>query len=393
MGDIPRPRSRGGTMTERPGPLDGVRVVDLTQYVAGPYCTEVLADLGAEVWKVERPGVGDVYRQQGPVFAAGESASFLTMNRGKRSVELDISNRADQERLSKLLEDADVLVENLKPGSLTRHGLDYATLHERFPRLIYCSISGFGQVGPSASLGGYDLTVQALSGLMSMTGHPDAPPAKVPVAALDFGSGLYAVVGILCALRSREQTGEGQWVQASILECALAWLGMHIVTYQLGGKSPTPNGTRSPFFAPYEAYRTQDGYLVIVGTGGADSWGAMCRALGLEHLLGDARFSTNGERVEHAAELKEVIEARLAAQSTAHWTELLESAGVSCAPVQTLPDALEWSQVKALEAISTLRHPSAGDIPVVRLPLHLSDQPTQSSLPPPLLGADNDLLI
>ena len=377
-------------MSRHSAPLDGVRVVDLTQYVAGPYCTEVLADLGADVWKVERPETGDVYRRQGPLFVEGESASFLTMNRGKRSIEIDITDSDGRARLHRLLADADVVVENSKPGSLARYGLDFAALHALYPRLVYCSISGFGQEGPAAALGGYDLTIQALSGLMSMTGHADGPPAKIPVAALDFGTGLYAVVGILCALRHCEQTGYGEWVQTSILECALSWLSMHIVTHRLGGDAPTRRGTRSPFFAPYEAYQTQDGYLVVVGTGGRDSWGAMCRALGLDALLDDSRFSTNGDRVEHAVALQGLIEARMQTAPTEHWVGLLESAGVPCAPVKSLPEALEWSQVQALGSVATIRHPVAGDIPTVRLPLHLSEQSTDSATPPPVLGADND---
>ena len=237
-------------------PLENVRVVDLTQYVAGPYCTQVLADLGADIVKVERPGKGDVYRGQGPVFANDESASFLTLNRGKRSLELDIGTEAGRARLGELLAEADVLVENMRPGALAKHGLDYESLSEIHPQLVYCSISAFGQTGPRAEEGGYDLTIQALSGLMAATGHEGQRPVKVPVAAIDFGGALYGVIGILAALAQRERTGRGQWVQTSLLETALAWLSMHVVTYLLGGGEPAPTGTRSPFFAPYEAYRT-----------------------------------------------------------------------------------------------------------------------------------------
>lgn len=247
-------------------PLENVRVVDLTQYVSGPYCTQVLADLGADIVKIERPGKGDVYRGQGPVFANGESASFLTLNRGKRSLELDFGTEDGRARLEELLAQADVLVENMRPGALAKHGLDYESLSELHPHLVYCSISAFGQTGPRAEEGGYDLTIQALSGLMAATGHEGQRPVKVPVAAIDFGSALYGVIGILAALAERERTGRGQWVQTSLLETALAWLSMHVVTYLLGGDEPAPTGTRSPFFAPYEAYRTGDGYLVVVGT-------------------------------------------------------------------------------------------------------------------------------
>jgi formyl-CoA transferase/CoA:oxalate CoA-transferase len=347
----------------------------------------VLADLGAAVVKVERPGVGDVYRRQGPVFADGESASFLTLNRGKRSVELDLSSPRDRPRLSELLADADVLVENMRPGALAKYGLDYGSLEPEHPRLIYCSISAFGQRGPLAGAGGYDLTVQAVSGLMSATGHPGQPPAKIPVAALDFGAALYAVVGILAALRQREVTGRGQWVQTSLLECALAWLSMHVVTYLLGGGEPERTGSRSPFFAPYEAYRTADGYLVVVGTGGQDAWGALCRTLGLERLVEDPRFATNAERVQNAEALRVELEAVLGTAPTAEWVTRLDGAGVVCAPVQRLSEVLESPQARALEMVGTLEHATAGEIPTVRLPLTLSRAATAAREPPPPLGA------
>jgi crotonobetainyl-CoA:carnitine CoA-transferase CaiB-like acyl-CoA transferase len=373
----------------KPYPLQDVRVVDLTQYVAGPYCTQVLADLGARVLKVERPGAGDVYRRQGPVFAGGESASFLTLNRGKHSLELDLAAEADRERLHGLLAQADVLVENMRPGALAKYALDYDSLAERYPRLVYCSISAFGQSGPLAGDGGYDVTVQALSGLMAATGHAGQPPAKIPVAALDFGGALYAVIGILAALAQREHTGRGQWVHTSLLECALAWFSMHVVTYLLGGGEPEPLGSRSPFFAPYEAYRTADGYLVVVGTGGQDAWGALCRVLDLERLVDDARFATNADRVRNAEELRIELEAALSTQANADWVAALGAVGVACAPVQRLSQVLEEEQTRALEMITTLDHPRAGRIPTVRLPLTLSEAETMTRIAPPVLGGDD----
>jgi crotonobetainyl-CoA:carnitine CoA-transferase CaiB-like acyl-CoA transferase len=367
-------------------PLEDVRVLDLTQYVAGPYCAQVLADLGASVLKAERPGRGDVYRHQGPVFKEGESASFLTLNRGKHSLELDLGSERDRAHLHTLLESADVLVENMRPGALAKFGLDYPSLSARYPRLVYCSISAFGQEGPLAGAGGYDVTIQAVSGLMAMTGHPGQPPAKIPVAALDFGSALYAAVGILAALSQRERTGEGQWVQTSLLECAIAWLSMHIVTYLLGGEEPGPMGSRSPFFAPYEAYRTEDGYLVVVGTGGRDAWGALCGILGLERLLDDPRFTSNAERVKNAEELRGELEAVLTTRPSWHWVETLGEAGIACAPVQRLPEVLESEQAQVLEMLGRLEHERAGEIPTVRLPLRLSRARSTSELPPPLLG-------
>ena len=377
-------------MSEPSRALDGIRVVDLTQYVAGPYATMVLADLGAEVVKVERPG-GDVYRRQGPVFVEGEAASFLTLNRGKRSVVLDVREPGDRERLHALLDRADVLVENSRPGTMAKLGLDWRAVHERHPSLVYCSLSGFGPREASGK-GAYDLTIQALSGLLAMTGHPGGPPAKIPVAALDFGCGLYAVVGVLAALRAREATGEGELVSASLMGTALAWLSMHVVTLMLGGEAPAPLGTRSPFFAPYEAYRTGDGYLAIVGTGGADGWGAFCRALGLEDLHDDPRFATNADRVANAEALREAVEAALASGRSEEWAARLEAAGVPCAPVQELERTLRSPEVAALGLLDRQPHPVAGAVPMVRLPVELSGHATVAADPPPLLDQHRDLL-
>lgn len=369
-------------------PLDGVRILDLTQYVSGPYCTQILADLGATVLKVERPGGGDVYRSQGPVFIAGQSVSFLALNRGKRSIVLDLRDERHRARLRSLADEADVLVENFKPGTLSRYGLDYEALAKECPRLVYCSISGFGQRGPLAREGAYDLSIQALSGIVSLTGHLGEPPAKVPVAALDFGSALYGVIGILVALRQREQTGRGQWVQTSLLETAMAWLSMHIGSYLAGGGEPARQGTRSPFFAPYEAYATADGHLVVVGTGGTGGWQAFCRAIDLPALVDDPRFATNSDRVANAEALRAAIEEVMGRRETGYWIERLRAEGVPFAPVQSLPEALASEQVAALGVVDRLAHPVAGEIAIVRLPLTLSDADVTASAPPPALDAD-----
>jgi crotonobetainyl-CoA:carnitine CoA-transferase CaiB-like acyl-CoA transferase len=372
-------------------PLEGVRILDLTQYVSGPYCTQVLADLGATVLKIERPGGGDVYRSQGPVFIGGESVSFLSLNRGKRSVVLNLRDQGDRDRVRSLAGEADVLVENYKPGTLARYGLDYESLSAGYPALVYCSISGFGQQGPLAGEGAYDLSIQALSGILSLTGHPEQPMAKVPVAALDFGSALYGVIGILAALRQRDDTGRGQWVQTSLLETALAWLSMHIASYLGGGDEPTRQGTRSPFFAPYEAYETADGHLVVVGTGGDGGWQAFCHALELPELADDLRFATNSSRVANAEALREAVEAVMRTRPTEHWVARLRAERVPHAPVQTLPEVLQSEQVAALGAISHVTHDVAGEIPIVRLPLTMSGARVTATEPPPPLDGDVDL--
>ncbi|MBS1887995.1 MAG: CoA transferase [Actinobacteria bacterium] len=366
-------------------PLADVKVLDLTQYVAGPYCTQVLADLGATVLKVERPEGGDVYRRQGPLFLAGESVSFLALNRGKRSIGLDLRDEDDRAALIDLAAEADVLVENTKPGTLARYGLDYERLSRRAPQLVYCSISGFGQTGPLAAEGAYDLTIQALSGLMSMTGHPGGPPAKIPVAALDFGSALYGVIGIQAALWQRRRTGRGQWIQASLLETSLAWLSMHIAARAAGGEEPRPLGTRSPFFAPYEAYATADGHLVVVGTGGSDGWERFCRAIDAPGLRDDERFAENSLRVENAEALREAIEAVLRTRPTAHWEERLRREGVAFAPVQTLDQVLGSAQVEALGLLREGSHPVAGAVAEVGLPITFSAAGATSERPAPAL--------
>jgi crotonobetainyl-CoA:carnitine CoA-transferase CaiB-like acyl-CoA transferase len=310
------------------------------------------------------------------------------LNRGKRSIVLDLRDEHDRTRLRTLAEEADVFVENFKPGTLARYGLDYESLASDNPQLVYCSISGFGQRGPLAGEGAYDLSIQALSGILSLTGHPGQPPAKVPVAALDFGSALYGVIGILAALRDREQTGRGQWVQTSLLETALAWLSMHIASYLAGGEEPRRQGTRSPFFAPYEAYSTADGDLVVVGTGGDGGWQAFCRALGLPALADDPRFVTNGGRVANAEALREAIQDVMGRRPTTYWTERMRAEGVPCAPVQSLHEVLASEQVTALGVIGRLEHPLAGAIPIVRLPLTFSDADLTACDPPPALDAD-----
>jgi formyl-CoA transferase/CoA:oxalate CoA-transferase len=365
-------------------PLSGINVLDFTQYIAGPYCTQVLADLGATVLKVERRGRGDAYRAQGPVFMHGESVSFLAVNRGKRSIALDLNDPAGVQAALSLIDQADVLVENMKPGSMARLGLDYETVCTRSPQLIYCSLSGFGQVGPLSQDGAYDLTVQALSGLLSMTGHPNGPPAKIPVAALDFGSALYGVIGVLAALWQRAQTGRGQWVHSSLLETSLAWMSMHIALRAAGGSVGERQGTRSPFFAPYEAYATSDGYIVVVGTGG-DTWERFCAALHLDDLICDPRFLDNELRVKNAEELKQQLESHFRTESTAYWAQRLSTARVAFAPVQTLDEVLASEQVQALASVRRSNHPAAGEVTEVRLPITFSSARVTSDFPAPAL--------
>jgi crotonobetainyl-CoA:carnitine CoA-transferase CaiB-like acyl-CoA transferase len=367
-------------------PLAGLRVLDFTQYVAGPYCTMLLGDLGAEVVKVERPGSGDQYRRQGPHFLQGESVTFLALNRNKQSLTLDLKAPQAREIVTRLVPTFDVLVENSRPGTMEELGLGYADLREVNRRLIYASISAFGQTGPRSREGGYDLLIQGMTGLMSMTGEPGGRPTKIPIAALDFGSGMFAAIGILSAYIARERTGEGQQVDTSLLDCATSWLGLHLLSYLASGDLPRPSGSASPFFAPYQALRTGDGYILVVGTGGNDAWPRFCGVLGLEPLVDDPRFATNAARVANLDALVELLEQRLTQQPSRYWLERLDEVGVVCGPINTLDQLLVEEQVRQRGLIATVEHPGAGPLQLAGVPIGLSETPGEISGPPPQLG-------
>lgn len=374
-------------------PLEDLRVIDLTQYVAGPYCALLLADLGAEVIKVERPGSGDVYRRQGPHFVKGESVSFLCLNRNKKSLTLDLKAAEAREILYRLVKNADVFLENSKPGTLERLGLGYEVLQTVNPRLIYASISGFGQQGPDRDKGGYDLIMQGITGIMDMTGEPGQPPAKVPVAALDYGAGMYAALGILSAVVAREKTGRGQWVQTSLLETGISWLLMHAAEYFLAGNLPQRLGSASPFFAPYQAVRARDGYVTLVGTGGKDSWGRLCRALGLDHLVNDPRFADNAGRIAHRQELIRLVEEKTSQLNTVDLLRLLEKEEIPCGPIHPLAQALANHQVLACDMVQELDHPTVGKMKTTGLPIKLMGTPGALRMPPPLLGQHTEEIL
>lgn len=375
------------------GPLNGLRVIDFTQYVAGPYCAMILGDLGAQVIKVERPGIGDVYRKQGPHFIHGESVSFLSMNRNKRSLTVNLKAPQAQEIMARLLPSMDVLVENNTPGTMSRLGLGYDQVSQINPRLVYASLSAYGQTGPMSSEGGYDLVLQGLTGLLSMTGEPGGRPAKTPIAALDLGAGMFTALGIVSALLVRERTGKGQWIDCAMLDCAVSWLGMHLLDYKATGELPAPMGSASQFFAPYQAFRTRDGYIVIVGTGGTDAWQRLCSVLGAEYLVDDARFETNAGRVKNLPALVEELEKALTQHDSAYWLERLQAAGVICGPLNSLDGLFEHAQVRHREMIQDVPHPVAGNVPLPGVPVKLSDTPGSITAPPPQLGQDTEAIL
>lgn len=376
----------GQAVCEVTGPLVGIKVLDLTQYVAGPFCSMLLGDLGAEIIKVEEAGRGDVYRVQGPHFINGESTSFLGVNRNKKSLTLNLKDPRGLEIAQRLCAQVDVFLENFKPGTADRLGLSYADLSILNPRLIYASISGYGQTGPDRDRGGYDLMTQGRSGMMSITGDPDGPPVKVGVPVVDMGSSMYAAIGILAACVARERTGRGQRIDISLLDTAVSWFTILAIEYQATGRVPSRLGSASPLFAPYQAFKAQDGYINVIGTGGKDHWQRFCRALKHEEWLEDSRFADNPGRMAHLDELVAMIEQVLCTAPVSVWLERFNQAGLPCDPIQTLDQIMTDPQLLAREMIVPVRHPRAGVLKMTGVPIKFSETPGGITSPPPEKG-------
>ncbi|HXG09324.1 MAG TPA: CaiB/BaiF CoA-transferase family protein [Gemmataceae bacterium] len=366
------------------GPFAGLVVIDLTRVLAGPFCTMMLAELGARVIKVENPDGGDDSRCFEP-FIEGTSAYFASLNRGKESIALDLKDAGDRDVFLALVRRGDVLVENFRPGTLERLGLGYDRLRELNPRLIYAAVSGFGQTGPHSRRPAYDMIVQAMGGLMSVTGHPGGPPTKAGTSIGDITGGLFLLAGIAAALYHREKTGEGLLVDVSMLDGQIAILESAVMRYAVTGQVPGPMGNRHPSIAPFEPYETAD-RLLIVAAGNDALFGRLCRALGRPELAADPRFLANRDRVRNVEELKAELETVLRTKPAAHWTEVLEAAGVPCSPINTVADAIEHPQVKARNMVV-----QAGKLRMAGNPIKLSafpDPPTRR--PAPALDADGE---
>ena len=368
-----------------PKPLDGIRVLDLSRFLAGPYCTMQMADMGADVVKVERPGTGDETRALGPPFLNGESVYFLSINRNKRSLTLNLQNDGALLIARRLMEKADVLVENFLPGKMEEFGLGYKEARRRNPRLVYCSISGYGQTGPDAGLPAYDLMIQGEGGVASLTGDPDGPPYKVGVSQADIIAGMTAFQGILLALLAREKNGHGQQIDISLLDCQVALLTYQAGIYLATGESPTRMGNQHPTIAPYETYRCKDAYINL-GVGNDGQWRSFCRAVGEAAWSEDARFRTNADRVQHRLELNALIEPLLLQKAAQEWVEILRAHGVPCGLIRSVREVCDSSQIQAREMVVALDHPRAGRIRVTGTPIKLSDTPGVVENPPPLLG-------
>ena len=381
------------------GPLNHMRVLDLSRVLAGPWAGQTLADLGAEVIKVERPAGGDDTRAWGPPFmldAAGQpttdAAYFLSANRGKKSVSIDFTRPEGRDLVCRLAEQSDILLENFKVGGLAKYGLDYETLKQINPRLIYCSITGFGQTGPYRQRAGYDFLIQGMGGLMSLTGEaddkPGGGPMKVGVAVVDIFTGMYASTAVLAAVAHRERTGEGQYIDLALLDVQVATLANQAMNYLVSGNEPQRMGNAHPNIVPYQALATADGHMVLT-VGNDSQFSKFCALAGRPELAADARFASNADRVENRKVLLPILEQLLKQRSSADWINMLEGAGVPCGPINTLAEVFADPQVGAREMRIEMESQRGGKVALVGSPMKFSQSPVEYILAPPLLGEHN----
>lgn len=360
-------------------------MLDVTTSIAGPYCAQILAALGADVIKVERPDSGDDGRAWGPPFWHGESTMFLSANAGKRSLALSLRDPRGRETLLRLADGADVFLQSLRPGLAAELGLGPEEVRARSPRLVYCSVGAYGHVGPLSREPGYDALMQAAGGLISITGEPGRPGVRVGSSLIDQGTGTWAALGVLAALLERERTGEGSVVDVSLYETALGYIGYHLAGYLADGTVPHGQGTRFPMVAPYQVFPTRDGELMIAG-GNDRLFAALCEAIGMPELVGDPRFRTNPLRVEHRDELVELLEARLRSADTDEWHARLSAAGVPAAPVADVADVAHAPQTEALGFLQPLPHPTIPDLRLPALPLSFDGERAVHRSAPPAVG-------
>lgn len=369
-------------------PLEGVRVLDLSRVLAGPYATMVLGDLGAEVIKVERTGRGDDTRYWGPPFAGDESAYFLSVNRNKRSITADFKNEEDLERIKRLAAGADVLIENMRRGALEKLGLGYETLKEENPDLIYCSITGFGP-GEEEDRPGYDFLIQARAGIMGITGQPDGEPTKVGVAIADIVCGLYAASTILAALHRRSVTGEGAKIEVPLFESTLSWLANRGQEYLVSGEDKGRMGNAHPTIVPYETFEASD-KPIAVAVGNDTQFEKLCKAIGREELSQDERFATNPARVENREELVEILQEEFSKRTAGYWISAIRESGVPCGPVNSLADVFSDTHVLSSGILQTVEHPTAGELELLASPVLIDGEHPPVRYPPPTLGQHNE---
>ncbi len=385
-------RDEGGKIR----PLDGIRVLDISRALAGPFCTMMLGDLGADVIKVERPGRGDESRSWGPPFVGvpndsypGESTYYLAANRSKRSLTVNLKSPEGQEIIKRLAAVSDVLVENYLTGSLDKMGLGYEQLHELNPRLVYCSISGYGRSGPYAGKGGYDFIIQAEGGIMGITGPVDGPPFRVGVSIIDLTTGMFASTAILAALRARDATGEGQLLDLSLLDSSAAILANVASNYLIGGVEPQRMGNAHFNIAPYEVFRARDRWLTL-GALNQRQWENLCTVVDRQDIIDDPLFASNQDRVENRASLAEVLNGAFAAREAREWIEELQQVGIPSGVINTIADVFNHPQAQERELKIELEHPTAGVLSFPGYPYKFSETPAQARRPPPLLGEHTD---
>jgi formyl-CoA transferase len=381
-------------MDERalPAALEDVMVLDLSRVLAGPYCTMMLADLGAEVIKVEVPGRGDDTRQWGPPFAGGESAYYLSTNRGKKSITVNLKTQRGREIVRDLVCRADVVVENFRSGTMDEWGLGYDALSVANPYLVYCAITGYGQTGPYSQRPGYDFIIQAQGGIMSITGPEEGPPMKVGVAIVDITAGLYAAVAILSALHERVQSRQGQYVDISLLDAQVAWLANVGSNYLVSGQRPNRFGNAHPNIVPYESFLAKDAWIAV-GVGNDRQWQRLCSVAGWNDLAEDARFLTNPLRVNNREILVGILNERFLERTANEWVETLLEAGVPCAPINSVDQVFADPQVLARDMLMELPHPTAGSVRLAGSPFKLSRTPSSPGAPPPLLGQHTEEIL
>jgi CoA:oxalate CoA-transferase len=376
----------------RQGPLSGITVIDLSRILAGPYCTMMLAELGARVIKVETPGRGDDARHYGP-FVNGKSAYFQSVNRGKESIALNLKEDGDREIFAKLLESADVVVENFRPGAMDKLGFGWEALHAKYPKLIYAAASGFGHSGPEMYRPAYDMVVQGMGGIMSVTGHPGTPPTRIGMSIGDIGSGLYATIGVQAALFHRQLTGEATKVDIGMLDCQVALLENAVQRYFTSGSPPGPLGARHPSITPFEAYGTQDGYIII-SAGNDALFAKMSEGLGKPEWASDPRYTTNDLRNQNVDAIKDEMEAVLKTNTTAHWISVMDEFGVPCGPINNVAQAADHPQTLARNMIVNVEDPVTGPMRVVGNPVKISgfEDPTTRE-PAPNLDENRDAIL
>ena len=371
--------------------LENVKVVDLTRTLAGPFCTMLLGDMGADVVKIEEPERGDETRSWTP-FWNGESTQFVSFNRNKRSLSLNLREKEGLDIVRALAADADVMIESFRAGALERMGLGYADIHRLNPGIVYCSISGYGRTGPMAEKPGYDLIIQAYSGLMDLTGDPDGLPLRVGFSLVDLFTGMMAYGSVVTALYHQRQTGQGQHIEAALLDGQVAALSYHATAYLATGVVPQRMGSGHPSLVPYQSFPAADGYFIL-GVANQGLWERFCAAIDRPDLLADPRFLTNDDRVAHRAECVELLSGIFRTRTVAEWVEVIEQAGVPCGPINRVDDVVNNPQVQARNMIAQLSHPNVPDLKIPNSPLKLAETPPDLRRPPPLLGQHNEEIL